>query len=183
MKKRMRKVISHELGHWIVTRDLGLEVGEIYIKFNLSPEEPFSYDASSRSFPYSALRSISDVERHIVNRGTAAIAGVVSQIHFFNGNEQHIFEHDAIGDCAKIKELFVIYRCIKYPNELVLERESEHLNEFMGIIRNKAKKIIVDNEDTMNGMITGMFNEASYSDFKNEFSKEWLVNLCELQTS
>lgn len=176
-KRQIKEVVCHELGHWVVAREVGFNVGSIFIKLINEVGYLPNHNGVSCAYPSPSLKQIEDVKRYIIDRGAVASAGVACQIHFFGGDEREVFDRFGEGDRMKIEELSLIYRGIMHPNETNAELEREQRHEYIILVWETALKIIADKEDELNHAASALSNLIKKDNMEYEFNVDKLSEL------
>lgn len=68
-KRQIKEVVYHELGHWIVAREVGFDIGKIVIELIDKRGYLPNHRASSEAFPSPSLKQVDDIKRYIIDRG------------------------------------------------------------------------------------------------------------------
>ncbi|HEJ9486079.1 TPA: hypothetical protein SMM93_001469 [Proteus mirabilis] len=176
-KRQIKEVVYHELGHWVVAREVGFDVGSIFIKLIDEVGYLPNHRGVSHAYPSPSLKQIEDVKRYIVDRGAVASAGVACQIHFLGGDEREVFDRFGEGDLMKIEELSLIYRGIIHPNETNTELEKEQRHEYIILVWETALKIIADKEDALKHAVATLSNLIKEDNVEYEFKVDDLSEL------
>ncbi len=117
------RVIHHELGHWLMAREMGFSVGQIFI-------ERKSGKASGHATVYptapSRLDTAEAVDDYLSRRIRVLLAGVIVEIEWYKKTfgkdlgeeldriyENGVIDHSGINDKGKAEELLVILAGIR----------------------------------------------------------------------
>ena len=117
------RVIHHELGHWLMAREMGFSVGQIFI-------ERKSGKASGHATVYptapSRLVTAEAVDDYLSRRIRVLLAGVIVEIEWYKKTfgkdlgeeldriyENGVIDHSGINDKGKAEELLVILAGIR----------------------------------------------------------------------
>ncbi|TFZ37798.1 hypothetical protein EWW49_00335 [Pseudomonas syringae] len=117
------RVIHHELGHWLMAREMGFSVGQIFI-------QRMNGQASGHATVYprasSRLCKAEAVDDYISRRIRVLLAGSIVEIEWYKKTfgaalgkqldrfyENPVIDHSGIGDKAKAEELLVILAGIR----------------------------------------------------------------------
>ncbi len=115
-KETLMKVLKHELGHWLVARHLGFDVGDIEITIRKLEEKnkganQYVQDGSSRVIPKPMIKTLDDLREYLDKRIQVLYAGVLAQIHGQKLTTEKVGEVialDAPGDQKTIEELAIL---------------------------------------------------------------------------
>jgi hypothetical protein len=126
-KEEMQSVIMHELGHWVVARELGYNVGGIEIIFhNIGGR--CNHNAHANILAQPSLPRIDDVYKYALDRISILYAGAASQ-KFRSKNlareVEKLSENDAADDFSKLNEFVIIARGIAFKDQIHDESETE----------------------------------------------------------
>lgn len=118
------RVIHHELGHWLMAREMGFNVGQIFIKRMRGKAS-----GHAKVFPRapSRLDTAEAVDDYLIRRIRVLLAGVIVEIEWYKktfgkaldeDEVDHIYEngvidHSGINDKGKAEELLVILAGIR----------------------------------------------------------------------
>lgn len=139
-----KELIRHELGHWIVARELGFKIGDI--KLNIFNN---GHNGSSKIFPEPFIDTIDELEKYLINRICVLYAGVISQLIFLDEKlrtaekSAYLLNTYAADDHGKIMELIFILRAVRYEKHKISEKyEIIQKQDIVNEIWNKCYKII-----------------------------------------
>ncbi|UZX64335.1 hypothetical protein ND440_11780 [Yersinia ruckeri] len=186
--QQYRRAIYHELGHWLMGRHVGFDVGSIIIgKSNFG----VFGNSEVKPIPKTKLESADAIYKHLFDRVCILCAGVISDIIWHKIYESEIDEKNdddyfysngvmdstGITDKGKIIELlFVMNGIVNAPvqDKTLLEKQ-------MGEIQNKAwdraLKFLRNNQNLVS-MGDELINQFQESQTK-EFEKKYLIHLQE----
>lgn len=118
------RVIHHELGHWMMAREMGFSVGQIFIK-----RMHGKASGHAKAFPraQSRLDTAESVDGYLSNRIKVLLAGTIVEIEWykkaFGKNliqedfdsiyENGVMDHSGVNDKAKAEELLVVLAGIR----------------------------------------------------------------------
>jgi len=159
-KETLIKVLRHELGHWLIARQLGFDVGDIEIEIIKIDEKKgganqYTHSGSSKVFLEPTIKTFSDLHNYLDQRIQVLYAGVLAQTHGQNLNNEELANAialDAQGDQDKIEELSILVRgWIREPDmdSAILD---EKTNEFITRSWNNCKASIADIYPTLEKM-------------------------------
>ncbi|SNY61386.1 hypothetical protein SAMN02744775_00558 [Enterobacter sp. CC120223-11] len=123
----VRRIIHHELGHWLMSRHVGFDTGEINIGM-LANHKPYG-QAIVYPSPKSQLAQAVDIYDHLLSRTAVLCAGVIADIgwhkryassDYDSDDTEYLYANgvmDATGlsDSGKIEELLYVMNGIKNP--------------------------------------------------------------------
>lgn len=153
-----KQVIHHELGHWLMARHMGFDVGDIVVKKDTSGA--ISGSTTVYPIPNKKFNCLDDIYLHMFNRIVVLIAGVVADVAWQqkkypsinitkasqSSYEEGIMDDSGLNDQAKILELMYILIAIKnYPGTTQEERDSQ-MNEIFSKAWYKASEVIENND-------------------------------------
>jgi hypothetical protein len=187
--KQCKRVIYHELGHWLMGRKVGYDVGSI--KIGQSKIGVYG-NSEVKPIPKTKLDSTDAIYEHLFNRVCILTAGVIADIIWHKkyepeidkeNNTEFFYENGvmditALSDKGKILELLFIMNGI--VNTPVQDEKS--LEEQMAAIQNKAwdtsKEFLVKNKDLefMGSELIKQFEESHTQEFTNEYLIQLLEN-------
>ncbi|HHN8403003.1 TPA: hypothetical protein ACRRXZ_001517 [Morganella morganii] len=170
-------VICHELGHWLVAKSVGFDVGDISIEFINEPGFKSGHEANALYFPSPSLKTLDDVKEYLIDRGAAASAGVACQHLLFNCEKNATFSEYAEGDLMKVMEHSITFRGIVYPNETGLSFETKQRNEYYQITWSKAVEILKEQLNTLKIVVSKMQQITKEDNKKYLFTKSEIENL------
>lgn len=186
--KQHKRAIYHELGHWLVGRKVGFDVGSILIG-----QSDFGVYGSSEinPFPKTKLDSVNDIYNHLFNRVCVLIAGVIADIIWHEKYEPEIekenetkyfyengvMDKTAITDKGKITELLFIMNGIVNDPSQDEETLENQMNEIQKEAWEYSLEFLRDNKDLgfMGGELIKQFEESQ----TKRFTKENLIQLQE----
>lgn len=118
------RVIHHELGHWLMARELGFTAGQIFLKRINGKASGYA-----KVYPRAAIRldSAELVESYLENRIMVLLSGVIAEIEWYKkifGEDEDsdyatriynngVIDHSGLGDRGKAEELLVVLAGIK----------------------------------------------------------------------
>ena len=181
----IKRTIHHEIGHWIMARHLGFDVGSIVIGMN-NLNQIFGR-ATVHPVPKSKFSSVDEVYDHLFKRITVLCAGVIADIEwhkkFASTNYEHkdteflyangIMDNTGLSDRGKIDEhLFVMNGVLNTPSqdptENALQRQTIMLDAW------NAASIFLDNNQDLfrlgELLVTDYFSNGI-----REFDKDYLM--------
>lgn len=189
--KQFKRAIYHELGHWLMGRKVGFDVGSIRIGIS-----NFGVYGNSdiKPIPKKKLDSADAIYEHLFNRVCILIAGVIADIIWHEKYEpvieksndtkyfydNGVMDKTAISDKGKITELlFVMNGIVNNPvqDEKLLE---EKMNEIQRNAWDISLEFLIKNEDLefMGSELIKQFEESETKQFTNEY----LIQLQEKST-
>lgn len=186
--QQYRRAIYHELGHWLMGRHVGFDVGSI--KVGRSNFGVFG-NSEVHPIPKTKLDSANAIYGHLFDRVSILCAGVISDIIWHKKYEPEIDEENddnyfysngvmdktGITDKGKIIELlFVMNGIINAPvqDETLLEKQ---MGEIQNEAWDRALNFLRDNK-TLASMGDELINQFQESQMK-EFEKTYLIHLQE----
>lgn len=121
----IKRVIHHELGHWLMAREVGFEIGEIRLDTLWGKAA-----GSSKVFPRatSQLSSAESIDEYITKRVMVLCAGVRTEVEWYhrmpgfsfgkddvnNVYENGVIDTSGLTDKGRIDELLIILAGIRY---------------------------------------------------------------------
>lgn len=127
-------VISHELGHWLVARSVGIEAGDITVTIQQqNPGSPYYQNGDAWLYPAPVIDSINELRVYLEDRICILYAGLAGQTHGQGLNSDQMTEiqnRDASTDIRIIKEHLPLLRGIHYGPEIdqkTSEQQSQDL--------------------------------------------------------
>lgn len=118
------RVIHHELGHWMMAREMGFSVGQIFIKRMHSKAS-----GHAKAYPraQSRLDTAESVDGYLSNRIKVLLAGTIVEIEWYKRTfgqnlvqedfdriyENGVIDHSGVNDKAKAEELLVVLAGIR----------------------------------------------------------------------
>lgn len=153
----VRRIIHHELGHWLMSRHVGFDTGEIKIGM-LANRTPYGH-ATVYPTPKSQLVQSIDIYDHLLNRTAVLCAGVIADIEWHkrysssdydSEDTQYLYENGvmdatALSDRGKIEELLYVMNGIKNPPSQDSEEIMNQHHEIRTEAWMKASEFIDDN--------------------------------------
>lgn len=170
------KVIRHEVGHWVVAKVLGYEVGEIAIRINQVAQFS-SHNAHAHIDLHPSLRSINEIEQFLIDRISILWAGMFYQSTIDNRRIETIRDTDGANDYSKLRELCFILRGIRYPENDSRDTELEQMKNIADECWSKAKEIINTNNIACERLSKRISQRVTESNVRFEFNfdklREW----------
>lgn len=118
------RVIHHELGHWLMAREMGFSVGQIFIKLMHGKAS-----GHAKAFPraQSRLDTAESVDGYLSNRIKVLLAGTIVEIEWYKKTfeqsfdqddfdriyENGVIDHSGVNDKSKAEELLVVMAGIR----------------------------------------------------------------------
>lgn len=190
-KEELERIAHHELGHWLMSKELGFPVGNIRVAHD-NHGTPYG---SSRVYPFpkKKLETVEDVNEHLLNRICVLFAGVISDIawhkkfHSHNFNQADIeyllnhgpLDETGLSDKGKIEELmYVVNGIVNFPVEIVEGFEEKIKNQQKDILNKawvKSSNFIENNEDLFK--MGKALIEKIIKNNKTEFEMTYLLGL------
>ena len=180
--KQYKRAIYHELGHWLMGRKVGFDVGSIIIG-----QSNFGVYGNSevKPVPKTKFDSTNAIYDHLFNRVCVLNAGVIVDIIWHkkyepeidkNNETKYFFENGvmdktAITDKGKINELlFIMNGIVNTPtqDEKTLENQ---MNEIQKEAWNYSLDFLLSNKDLefMGSELIKQFEESQTEQFANEY--------------
>jgi len=184
--QQYRRAIYHELGHWLMGRHVGFDVGSI--KIGKSNFGVFG-NSEVKPIPRTKLESANAIYEHLFDRVCILCAGVISDIIWHKKYEPKIDEENdddyfysngvmdktGITDKGKIIELlFVMNGIVNTPvqDKAILEKQ---MDEIQDKAWDRALKFLLNNQNLVS-MGDELINQFQESQTK-EFEKTYLIHL------
>lgn len=143
-----RKVLRHELGHWLVARKVGFDTGDITIMIRQqSPAHPPLQEGDSWVNPAPVIKSVEDLTHYLESRISVLYAGLAAQTHGLQLDPVElgrIQEQDAATDLRIIKELVPVLRGTLHGPRVDQETFSSECLEVLGPIWESTKNTIAE---------------------------------------
>ncbi|PRD15410.1 hypothetical protein [Pantoea coffeiphila] len=188
IENQYKRAIYHELGHWLVGREVGFDVGNITIG-----ESYFGVYGNSevKPIPKTKLTSANAVYDHLFNRVCVLLAGVIADVIWHKKYEPDIdkendieyfytngvMDKTAITDKGKINELlFIMNGIANTPTQ-----DEKSLEDQMAKIQSEAwsRSLNLLNKNKYLEL-TGKELIREFEDSQmNEFTNEYLIQLQE----
>jgi len=180
--KQYKRAIYHELGHWLMGRKVGFDIGSIIIG-----QSNFGVYGNSevKPVPKTKLDSTDVIYNHLFNRVCVLIAGVISDVIWHKEYEPEIYKKNetkyfyengvmdktAITDKGKIIELlFIMNGIVNTPaqDEKTLENQ---INEIQNEAWNYSLEFLRNNKDLefMGSILIKQFEGSQTKHFANEY--------------
>ncbi|QXB24168.1 hypothetical protein [Lelliottia amnigena] len=156
------RIIHHELGHWLMAKNVGFGAKEITIgrtKHN-SPCGSALIDPK----PLIQFQQVNDIYTHLLNRTSVLCAGVIADIEWhkkyasfdYSDDDTHylyengIMDTTGLSDSGKIEELLYVMNGIKNLPSIDKVEIMNQRHEIITEAWNKAYKVIADNPTLLN---------------------------------
>ena len=183
-KETLMKVLRHELGHWLVARHLGFDVGDIEIEVIKLDEKKgganqYTHRGSSKVFLEPTIKSFSDLHNYLDQRIQVLYAGVLAQTHRQNLNDEelgNVIALDAQGDQDKIEELSILVRGWIRETDMDTAVLDKKTNEFITESWNKCKASIAELYPTL-GKMANELARTYKSEHRNLYKLDQLEKL------
>ncbi|MBJ2345829.1 MULTISPECIES: hypothetical protein [Pseudomonas] len=141
-----RKVLRHELGHWLVARKLGFDTGDITIKIRQqSQAHPPVQEGDSWINPAPVIKNIDDLTLYLEDRISVLYAGLAAQTHGLELDPVElgrVQEQDAATDLRIIRELVPVLRGTLHGPRVDQGTFSDQCLEALDPIWEKTKDLI-----------------------------------------
>jgi hypothetical protein len=141
-----RKVLRHELGHWLVARKLGFDTGDITIKIRQqSQAHPPVQEGDSWINPAPVIKNIDDLTLYLEDRISVLYAGLAAQTHGLELDPVElgrVQEQDAATDLRIIRELVPVLRGTLHGPRVDQGTFSDQCLEALDPIWGKTKDLI-----------------------------------------
>lgn len=168
------RVIRHELGHWIVARMLGFDVGGITIEILAGSHGSLGHQGSAELFPMPAFSKLEDVLRYTEDRIAILSAGVAAQAMFETGIDaagiDALMATDGSVDRSNIQQLLHIARAIAHPDARTRDNELEQINAIADRCWRRACEILETHRTRICGMATRLRGRVTRCDTRYAFS-------------
>lgn len=145
------KVLTHELGHWLVARHLGFSTGEIEITIHLRSENKgvreYYQDGSSMVYPAPVVKSLDDLKDYLDKRFQVLYAGIAAQTYNKGMTADEIgeaMELDAGSDLRTVRELAPILRGMIYGPETTSEESEKQCSEMLNPSWEKSLAVVTE---------------------------------------
>lgn len=188
----VRRIIHHELGHWLMSRHVGFDTGDIKIG-RLVNGTAYGHSTVYPT-PKNQLVQVVDIYEHLMNRTAVLCAGVIADIEWhkryasFNydaDDTEYLYVNgvmDATGlsDSGKIDELLYVMNGIKNPPS---QDSEEIMNQHLEIRTEawiKASEFI-DNNPILFGMGEILINDYVYNRIKTFKNSHLERIMCDVQ--
>ena len=173
-------VIRHEVGHWVVAKLLGFQVGEIKIHIKQNHLGIY-HEAHSHIDLHPVLKSLNDVEQFLLSRVSILWAGVMFQTESDKRKIEDILATDGVSDNNKLRELCYIIRGIRFPDDTSQENELEQIQSIYDECWGNAALIHNENEDAINALVGEINNKVINSNHPYIFTPETLESWFQLE--
>jgi hypothetical protein len=172
------RVIRHELGHWIVARMLGFDVGGISIEILAGSHGSLGHQGSAKLFPLPAFSTLEDVLRYTEDRIAILFAGVAAQAMFETGIDaagiDALMATDGSVDRSNIQELLHIARAIAHPGSRTRDNEPEQINAIGERCWRRACEMLETHRTRISAMATHLRKETVARNVEYTFTAEQL---------
>lgn len=153
----VRRIIHHELGHWLMSRHVGFDTGEIKIGM-LANGTPYGH-ATVYPTPKGQLIQAIDIYKHLLDRVAVLCAGVIADIEWHKRYSSSDYDSDdteylyangvmdatGLSDRGKIEELLYVMNGIKNQPSQDSEEIMNQRHEIRTEAWIKASEFIDDN--------------------------------------
>ncbi|WP_159513899.1 MULTISPECIES: hypothetical protein [Enterobacter] len=187
-QQNIERVLFHELGHWIMSRHIGFDVGEIKLTTNNYTQVHGS--STVHPHPVKKLQTIQDVDEHIIDRMSILCAGVladlvwhelflkieIKQEHVEKIFEDGIMDNTGLNDKRKIEELVHIINGIRNAPSSDGKCLEAQFNLIVAEAWNKAKEVINENNEKLKNMAQSLIATSTGRN-SYVFPKEYLTYL------
>ncbi|MEI7336694.1 hypothetical protein [Pectobacterium carotovorum] len=143
LQDQIERTIHHELGHWLMSRHVGFDVGEIAISMNNNSQ--LCGHATVHPVPIKQLSNVNDIYNHILNRVSVLCAGVIADIewhkkfassNYEQADTEHLYangimDETGLSDRGKIEEHLFIMNSIKNFPSHDPEENSKQRNQIL----------------------------------------------------
>lgn len=167
-------VIRHELGHWVVARSLGFDVGGITIRILGGSHGSLGHQGSAQLFPMPALSTLEDVLQYTEDRIAILYAGVATQAMFEKDIDaagiETMMATDGMGDRSNIQELLHIARAIAHPVTRTSGNELEQTKEILERCWVRANEILEAHRTRISGMANRLRKQVVACDVEYAFT-------------
>lgn len=147
LRELAKKLLKHELGHWLSAKELDFGVGDIEITIRCTGPNSYQPLGSTMIYPpCESLTNLEQVETYLISRITVLVSGVISEF-YKNGRLEvekanSALDFSADTDNIKIKELLSIARPIRFNGDYDLEDFSGQLTTIYSECWGKSEAII-----------------------------------------
>ncbi|EJL7016487.1 hypothetical protein NMT49_003429 [Vibrio cholerae] len=169
-----KRVIYHEVGHWLVAKTLGFGVGSIKIRVDAN-SRGFGHAGSSHVDIHPSLNNVNDVEKYLLDRLSILWGGIASQTVVDKRDWEKILSTDAESDYNKTRELAYILRGLRYPSANTAEMELEQIDQITDETYQIAVSIINNNEKAWNNIAKNITSVVAKRNHDYEFTREQLI--------
>lgn len=141
-----RKVLRHELGHWLVARKVGFDTGDITITIRQQSQAHLPLqEGDSWVNPAPVIKNIGDLTLYLEDRISVLYAGLAAQTHGLELDSVElgrIQEQDAATDLRIIRELVPILRGTLHGPRVDQETFSNECLEALTPLWERTQKLI-----------------------------------------
>lgn len=141
-----RKVLRHELGHWLVARKVGFDTGDITITIRQQSQAHLPLqEGDSWVNPAPVIKNIGDLTLYLEDRISVLYAGLAAQTHGLELDSVElgrIQEQDAATDLRIIRELVPILRGTLHGPRVDQETFSNEYLEALTPLWERTQKLI-----------------------------------------
>ncbi|OHX37813.1 hypothetical protein BJL95_08430 [Methylomonas sp. LWB] len=145
-------VIKHEVGHWVIARQLGFKTGKIEIEI-LSNRSSMGHMATATICPEPDINGLDPLLKYIECRVCILFAGVISQLLDKSNKTEStaaaLLDTDGADDKGKIKDLLFIARGIRFSGSIHESNEHEQMNALQKAYWERANDLVLDNRETI----------------------------------
>lgn len=147
------RVIHHELGHWLMAREVGFDTGSVIVQ--IAPDG--AIHGSAKVFPRASvmLDTTGAIDDYLTRRVMVLCAGVIVEIEWYSKNlgrlldkdeladvyENGVIDSSGLSDKGKIEELLVILSGMRSKPVIELSDFSVQISDLFTEIYNQAKVI------------------------------------------
>lgn len=170
-------LVHHEVGHWIVARALGFEVGEIEIRISNTMLERYYASGSAHIHLHPRLDSLNSIEDYLRKRIAVKCAGVTAQMSVDTRDVDTIWENDAADDRSNCDELIFVLRGIRFPEDNNADSEISQKRSIYSEVCDLAKLTIENNVEDFKAVVSYILQKVRSTNISYRFSCEELNNM------
>ncbi|ATN12542.1 hypothetical protein CRN80_24155 [Pseudomonas sp. FDAARGOS_380] len=189
----VRRVIHHELGHWLMAREVGFKIGGVCVD---TYRGKAAGAATVFPKPSNKLVSAQAVEEYLTNRIMVLCAGVIAEIEWYVKNtlnfktenvndvyENGVIDTSGLTDKGRIDELMIILTGIRTePTAIKTEADQTQRNLFIEVYE-ETRRIFVGFKDKLFALAKLVENEKWTSVTELTVPNNRLIELDEITTA
>ncbi len=154
-RDRIRKICTHEAGHYVVAKELGFTTDGISASFKMRD----GHSGSAVILPRTpGIVDLITLEHYLERRIQVLYAGVLAEAMSIDGNFDGEYATKnwetggGMNDHAKIRELGQVLRNIKFPISVDEESVNKELAELNDTLGKKAGQLVVKRLELIHGI-------------------------------
>jgi len=183
----VRRVIHHELGHWLMAREVGFKTGGVYV-------DTYRGKAAGAAtvFPKAANQLVTAlaVEEYLTKRVMVLCAGVLAEIEWYAKNtpnfeeeqvndvyENGVIDTSGLTDKGRIDELMIILAGIRKKPTAKQAETDQNQRDLFSEVYGKAREAFVGFEKKLFALAKLVEKEKLNSDTKLTIPENRIIKL------